>query len=306
VTGPPRAAIDIGTNSVRLLISDGHHDLERHSVITRLGAAVSRTHRLDDDAIDRTLAAIEGYKLVISGKGDPPVHVVATSAARDAVNREVLFDAVEQRLGVRPELLSGEAEARLSFLGAVADLDPASGPFLVVDVGGGSTELALGTTEPSHVCSLEVGAVRLTESELHHDPPLPEELTNAIGLAHDAFDEAMRAEIPDAETAGTLVGVGGTITTLAAIEIGLAVYDRERTHHFRLAREAVEDVFRTLATETLAARKANPGLQPERADVIVGGCCIVVALMRRLHARELLVCDADLLDALVMTAPEGG
>jgi exopolyphosphatase/guanosine-5'-triphosphate,3'-diphosphate pyrophosphatase len=303
VTGSPRAAIDIGTNSVRLLINDGHHDVARHAVITRLGAAVGRTHRLDDDAIERTLAAIEGYQLVLSGNGDPPLRVVATSAARDAVNREVLFEAVEARLGVRPELLSGEAEARLSFLGAVADLDPASGPFLVVDVGGGSTELAMGTREPEAVCSLEVGAVRLTESELHHDPPQPEELTNAIGLAQDALDDAMRVDIPGAEDFGTLIGVGGTITTLAAIEIGLAVYDRDRAHHFRLEREAVEDVFRTLATEPLADRKANPGLQPERADVIVGGCCIVVALMRRLHARELLVCDADLLDALVTIAP---
>jgi exopolyphosphatase/guanosine-5'-triphosphate,3'-diphosphate pyrophosphatase len=296
-----RAAIDIGTNSVRLLISDEHHDIERRSVITRLGADVHRTHRLDDDAIDRTLAAIEGFQLVLSGNGDPRVEVVATSAARDAVNRGVLFDAVEERLGVRPELLSGEAEARLSFVGAVAELDPATGPFLVVDIGGGSTELAFGTREPDALCSLDVGAVRLTESDLRHDPPQPEELTNAIGLAHDALDHALRVELPGAEEFGTLVGVGGTITTLAAIEIGLEVYDRTQVHHFRLERDAIEDVFRTLATEPLADRKANPGLQPERADVIVGGCCVVVALMRRLGARELLVCDADLLDALVMS-----
>jgi exopolyphosphatase/guanosine-5'-triphosphate,3'-diphosphate pyrophosphatase len=126
-------------------------------------------------------------------------------------------------------------------------------------------------------------------------------LTNAIGLAHDALDHALRIELPGAEEFGTLVGVGGTITTVAAIEIGLAVYDRTQVHHFRLDRDAIEDVFRTLATESLADRKANPGLQPERADVIVGGCCVVVALMRRLGARELLVCDADLLDALVMS-----
>ena len=156
MTASRRAAIDIGTNSVRLLISDDHHDIERRAVITRLGAGVNRTHRLDDDAIDRTLAAVEGFQLVLSGNGDPQVRVVATSAARDAVNRDLLFDAVEERVGVRPELLSGEAEARLSFLGAVTELDPSTGPFLVIDIGGGSTELALGLTEPDAVCSLDV------------------------------------------------------------------------------------------------------------------------------------------------------
>jgi len=294
-----RAAIDIGTNSVRLLVRDGDHDVERRSTITRLGAGVDGTRRLAPEAIERTLAAMRDYAGVLATHGRPPLRVVATSAARDAANRDELFAAVAAIVGVEPELLPGTEEARLSFEGAVAGLDPATGPFLVVDIGGGSTELAVGRTTAVATCSLDIGAVRLTESDLLHDPPQPEELTNALGIVHDLVDDALRDDVPMAEDAPVLVGVGGTITTVAAVEIGLVTYDRDRVHHFVLRRDAVEDVFRTLATEPLAARVHNPGLQPERADIIVGGCCVLVAIMRRLHADELVVCDADLLDALV-------
>jgi exopolyphosphatase / guanosine-5'-triphosphate,3'-diphosphate pyrophosphatase len=294
-----RAAIDIGTNSVRLLVRDGDRDLERLSVITRLGAGVDKTGHLGRDAIERTLDTLRDFAGVRGRHGNPPLRVAATSAARDAANCDELFDAVEKILGVAPELLSGEEEARLSFAGAVAGLDPATGPFLVADIGGGSTELAVGTERAEEACSLDIGAVRLTESDLHHDPPQPEELVNAIGIVHDMVDDALRERLPSAEDAPVLVGVGGTITTVAAVEIGLREYDRARVHHFRLRRAAVEDVFRTLATEPLADRIHNPGLQPERADIIVGGCCVLVAIMRLLHADELVVCDADLLDALV-------
>jgi exopolyphosphatase/guanosine-5'-triphosphate,3'-diphosphate pyrophosphatase len=294
-----RAAIDIGTNSVRLLVRDGERDLERRSTITRLGAGVDSARRFAPDAIERTLATVREYADALATLGHPPVRVVATSAARDAGNRDELFGAVAGILGVEPELLPGTEEARLSFEGAVAGLDPATGPFLVVDIGGGSTELAVGTTTASAMCSLDVGAVRLTELALHHDPPQPEELTNALGLVHDLLDDALRDDLPTAEDAPVLVGVGGTITTMAAVEIGLVTYDRDRVHHFRLLRDAAEDVFRTLATEPLAARVHNPGLQPGRADIIVGGCCVLIAIMRRLHADEVIVCDADLLDALV-------
>jgi exopolyphosphatase/guanosine-5'-triphosphate,3'-diphosphate pyrophosphatase len=295
-----RAAIDIGTNSVRLLVrGDGEKDLERISVITRLGAGVNKTGHLAPDAIERALDTLRDFAAVLARHGNPPVRVVATSAARDADNCAEFFDAVAEIIGVTPELLSGEEEARLSFAGAVAGLDPGTGPFLVMDIGGGSTELAVGTTTAEQACSLDVGAVRLTESDLHHDPPQPEELINAIGSVHDLVEDALREQLPSAEDAPVLVGVGGTITTVAAVEIGLPVYDRDQVHHFRLTRAAAEDVFRTLATEPLADRVHNPGLQPERADVIVGGCCVLVAIMRLLHASELIVCDADLLDALV-------
>jgi exopolyphosphatase/guanosine-5'-triphosphate,3'-diphosphate pyrophosphatase len=295
-----RAAIDIGTNSVRLLVMDGRRDLERRADITRLGAEVNRTGELSDEAMERTLAMLYEYRSALDAHGVERVRVVATSAARDAVNRDTFFDAAADVIGTRPELLPGIDEARLSFIGAVAGLDPDDGPFLVIDIGGGSTELAVGTTEADAVHSIDLGAVRLTEMVLHHDPPQPEELTNALGLVDDRLDDALRV-MPAAEDSRTLIGVGGTITSVAAVEIGLAVYDRDRVHHFRLTRAAAEDVFRTLATEPLADRVHNPGLQPGRADVIVGGCVILVAIMRRLHAQELVVCDADLLDALVAT-----
>src|SRR5262245_989480 len=294
-----RAAIDIGTNSVRLLVVEDGRDLERRAVITRLGEGVDHTGELSETAMERTLATLVDFRDVLDGYRVSTPRVVATSAARDAQNRDTFFAAATDVLGAAPELLAGTEEARLSFEGAVAGLDPASGPFLVVDIGGGSTELAVGQATAEASCSLDVGAVRLTETELLHDPPQPEELTNALGVVHDLVDDAVRNDVPTAEDAPVLVGVGGTITTVTAVEIGLAVYDRAQVHHFVLRREAVEDVFRTLATEPLAARVHNPGLQPERADIIVGGCCVLVAIMRRLHADELIVCDADLLDALV-------
>jgi len=292
-----RAAIDIGTNSVRLLVVEDGHDLERRAVITRLGEGVDRTGELSETAMERTLATLVDFRDVLDGYGVSTPRVVATSAARDAQNRDTFFAAATDVLGAAPDLLPGDEEARLSFEGAVADLDPADGPFLVVDIGGGSTELAVGTSTAEGVHSMNVGSVRLTELQLHHDPPQPEELTNALGLVEDRLDDALRI-VPAAEDARTLVGVGGTITSVAAIEIGLPVYDRDRVHRFRLSRAAAEDVFRTLATEPLADRKHNPGLHPDRADVIVGGCVVLVGVMRRLRAPELVVCDADLLDAL--------
>jgi exopolyphosphatase/guanosine-5'-triphosphate,3'-diphosphate pyrophosphatase len=293
-----RAVIGIGTNSVRLLVVDGDRDLERRAVITRLGEGVNDSGELSETAMERTLATLFEYRDLLDAHGVARPRVVATSAARDAANRATFFDAVADVLGTPPELLPGDEEARLSFAGAVAGLDAGDGPFLVVDIGGGSTELAAGTTAAEGVHSMNVGSVRLTESELHHDPPQPEELINALGIVEDRLDDALRL-VPAAADTRTLVGVGGTITTVAAIEIGLAVYDRDRVHHFRLTRAAAEDVFRTLATEPLAARVHNPGLQPGRADVIVGGCVILVAIMRKFHASDLVVCDADLLDALV-------
>jgi exopolyphosphatase/guanosine-5'-triphosphate,3'-diphosphate pyrophosphatase len=291
------AAIDIGTNSTRLLILDRDgRAVVRRSIITRLGAGVDATRVLAPDAIERTLAVLTSYRAEIDEHGVARRRVIATSAARDARNRDELFAQVEAVVGFRPELLDGGEEGRLAFAGATAGLDPESGPFLVIDIGGGSTELIVGTTEPEHVRSLDLGCVRLTESELHHDPPRAEELSNAIGLVADHVDDVAR-EIPALLDARTVVGVAGTITTVAAVELGLATYDREATHHFVLTRAAAEDVFRTLATEPLVQRRHNPGLAPERADVIVAGCCILVALMRRLRLDHITVSESDLLDA---------
>jgi exopolyphosphatase/guanosine-5'-triphosphate,3'-diphosphate pyrophosphatase len=228
------------------------------------------------------------------------VRMTATSAARDAANREDFFAAAEAAVGTRPELLSGEEEGRLSFLGATADLDPALGPFLIADIGGGSTEFSYGTTECEGALSLDMGCVRFTEKYLEHDPPRPEELVAALSVAEAFVDDVPQA-IPAATAARTFVGLAGTVTTAAAVELGLATYDREQIHHFVLTKDAVEDVFRTLATECRADRIHNPGLEEARADVIVGGMCVLVTIMRRLGFDACLVSESDILDGLALS-----
>ena len=296
-------AIDIGTNSTRVLAGrragDGTLEiLERVNTITRLGQDVGRTGRLGDEAIERTLACLRGYREVLDRHGAERIRVAATSASRDAGNRDEFFAAVEEIVGVRPELLSGEEEGRLSFLGATGDLDHALGPFLIVDIGGGSTEFIAGTNRVEGVMSVDVGCVRLTEKFIDHDPPLPEELTACISLADAYLDDVLR-EVPAAADARTLVGLAGTITNVAAVEIGR--YDRDLVHHFRLTRSAAEDVFRTLATESHAQRIHNPGLEEARADVIVGGLCVLVAVFRRLGFDEMTVSETDILDGLALS-----
>jgi exopolyphosphatase/guanosine-5'-triphosphate,3'-diphosphate pyrophosphatase len=201
---------------------------------------------------------------------------------------------------VRPELLTGDEEGALTFAGATAELDLADGPFLVVDIGGGSTEFAVGTTEPDGVISVDMGCVRITEKFLHSDPPSPEELSQAISVIHAYLDDVTR-EVPATLDAARLDGLAGTVSTMAAVEIGLAEYDRDRIHHFVLTHEAAEDVFRTLALEKRADRVHNPGLEEARADVIVGGAAILVTIMRHFDFAECLVSEADILDGLVMS-----
>ena len=277
--GPVLAAVDCGTNSTRLLVSEGgDRTLERLMRITRLGQAVDATGELAPAAVDRTLDVLREYRGVMDGLGVERVRMTATSAARDAANRETFFGGAEDIVGVRPELLSGEAEGRLSFLGATAALDPADGPFLVADIGGGSTEFAVGTTEP----------------------PAPEELSQVVSVARDHLEDVAR-ELPASREARRFVGLAGTVTTVAAVEQGLPQYDRDRIHHFVLTRPAAEDVFRTLATESRAERIHNPGLEEARADVIVGGAAILVAVMRFFDFAECLVSEADILDGLVLS-----
>jgi exopolyphosphatase/guanosine-5'-triphosphate,3'-diphosphate pyrophosphatase len=301
------ASLDLGTNSTRVLVArpdGGRLDvLERHNTITRLGQGVGSSGRLADEAVERTLACLGRYREVLDRHGVGRIRAAATSAARDAANREEFFDAVEQVAGVRPELLTGAEEGRMSFLGATGDLDHALGPFVIVDIGGGSTEFIVGTDQVEGVMSVDVGCVRLTEKFLAHDPPQPEELAACISFTDAYLDDVVR-EVPAVADARTLVGVAGTITTVAAVEIGLATYDRDRIHHFRLTRDAAEDVFRTLATESRADRIHNPGLEEARADVIVGGCCVLVAIFRRFGFDEMIVSEADILDGLALSLVE--
>jgi exopolyphosphatase/guanosine-5'-triphosphate,3'-diphosphate pyrophosphatase len=268
--------------------------------ITRLGQGVNATKMLAPEAIERTAAVLREYRAAMDELGVEHVRITATSAARDAANREDFFSVAKETVGVEPELLSGDEEARLSFRGATADLDPADGPFLIVDIGGGSTEFVIGTTEPDAALSVDMGCVRITEQELHHDPPTAEELSISLSLI-DAYLDDVDREVPGVSEARTFVGLAGTITTVAAVEIGLAEYDRERIHHFHLTHAAAEDVFRTLATESHDDRLANPGLEAERADVIVGGCCILVAIFRHWGFDECLVSEADILDGLALS-----
>lgn len=294
---PTVAAIDCGTNSTRLLISRDGATLDRRMVITRLGKGVDATGQLDPEAIERTLAVLREFRGAMDEHRVERVRVAATSAARDASNSEDFFGPAAEVIGQRPELLSGEDEGNLSFTGATADLDKGDGPFLVIDIGGGSTECMVGLDQAEHVRSFDIGCVRLTEKHLTSDPPAPEELSNAIAEATAWFEDLGR-EVPAVHDVRTVVGVAGTITTVAAVEIGMPAYDRSATHHFQLTRDAAEDVFRTLATERLADRVHNPGLEPERADVIVGGLCVLVAFVRALGIDEILVSESDILDGL--------
>ncbi|MDQ3895732.1 MAG: Ppx/GppA family phosphatase [Actinomycetota bacterium] len=296
------AGIDCGTNSTRLLVADGEgRTVERLMRITRLGQGVDGAGRLASEAIDRTVAVLREYRDVMDGHGVERVRMTATSAARDASNREDFFTAAKEVVGAAPELLGGDEEARLSFLGATSELDADDGPFLVADVGGGSTEFAVGVPpEPDGVFSADIGCVRLTEKFLHSDPPLPEELSQAFDVVRGHLDDVARV-IPSVTEARRFVGLAGTVTTMAAIEMGLATYDRDRIHHFVLTRAAAEDVFRTLATERRADRLHNPGLEEARADVIVGGAIVVTAIMRYFELDECLVSEADILDGLVLS-----
>ena len=292
------AAVDCGTNSTRLLIGDGRRSVERLMRITRMGEGVDATGRLAPQAIDRVVGVLREFRSSMDRHGVTRCRVTATSAARDAANRDEFFDVAEAVLGHRPELLSGIEEGRLSFAGATTDLDPVDGPFLVLDIGGGSTEFVVGTTEVEGTLSCDIGCVRLTEQWIEHDPPLPEELVACLSIAEGHVDDVLRV-VPAAAGARTLVGLAGTVSCVAAVEIGLATYDRDRIHHFRLHREAVEDVFRTLATETRAERLENPGMEEDRADVIVGGVAILVKVMRQMGFDECLVSESDILDGLV-------
>jgi exopolyphosphatase/guanosine-5'-triphosphate,3'-diphosphate pyrophosphatase len=301
--GQRYAAVDCGTNSTRLLISDGVTTDERLMRITRLGAGVDASRGLAPDAIERVLDCLRDYRRVMDRYVLAGVRISATSAARDAANRQDFFGPAAEIIGAEPELLGGEEEARLSFQGATSDLDPADGPFLVVDIGGGSTEFALGGIEDGRaVCwralSVDVGCVRMTEQFLHSDPPSPEELSSCLSVLALHWDDVLR-ELGPSATAARLVGLAGTVSNVASVEQGLAAYDRDLIHHFVLTKAAVEDVFRTLATEPLADRLHNPGLEEARGDVIVGGMCILVSVMRSFGFDQCLVSEADILDGLI-------
>ena len=299
MTGPV-AAIDCGTNSTRLLIVEGGETRERRTSITRLGERVGVNGQLDREAIARTLDRLRTYRDLLDHHHVSALRITATSAARDASNRAEFLTAAAEIVGADVELLAGDEEAALSFLGAASTLGVDDGPYLVVDIGGGSTEFSYGTERCEASLSTDIGCVRLTEKYIHHDPPRPEELVACLSLAELHVNDLARA-IPRIGDGCRLVGVAGTITTAAAVELGLMEYDREQIHHMSLSKEAAEDVFRTLAVEAREDRIHNPGLEDARADVIVAGMCILVTVMRYFDFDSCLVSETDILDGLVLS-----
>lgn len=308
------AAIDCGTNSIRLLVADvtesfdglkDLRDLHREMRIVRLGKGVDATGRLDPDALERTRVALVDYAVAARRKGAERIRMVATSATRDASNREDFFAMVRDTLGVEAEIISGDEEARLSFVGAVGDLDPDDGPFVVTDVGGGSTEVVVGrlsdgVAEVSAARSVDMGSVRLTERCLPSDPPSEDEVAAARVVAAQVLGEAFAA-VP-VEGVRTWVGVAGTITTLSGIAQELPAYDPEAVHLSRLSRDDLHRVADLLIRSPRAEREKHGALHPGRVDVIGAGSLVVQALADELHARagidRVVVSEHDILDGI--------
>ena len=308
------AAIDCGTNSIRLLVADvstgsdggfSLRDVHREQRVVRLGQGVDASGVLAPEALARTRAALVDYVAVLRRKGTERVRMVATSATRDAANRDDFFGMVRDTLGVDAEVISGDEEASLSFIGAVGDLDASDGPFVVVDVGGGSTELVVGAIEDGaatvHAArSVDIGSVRLTERCLPGDPPSDEEVAQAREVATGILDEAFAA-VPVAG-ARTWVGVAGAITTLSAVAQRLTRYDPDAVHLSRLSRADLDRVAADLLGMSRAERAIHPSIDPGRIDVIGGGALIVDVLARGLekHAgiTELVVSEHDILDGI--------
>jgi exopolyphosphatase/guanosine-5'-triphosphate,3'-diphosphate pyrophosphatase len=300
------AAVDCGTNSLRLLLAEidpgraGLTDVVRRMEIVRLGQGVDQTGRLAPEALARTMAVLREYADVIARSGAQAVRMVATSATRDADNVAEFVRLVKEVLGVAPEVLTGDEEAVLSFTGATAELaaGPDPGPFLVADIGGGSTEFVLGEVgrRPAHTISVNIGCVRMTERHLRGDPPASQEVGAAVADIDAALD-TVAAAVP-ARDARTLIGLAGSVTTVAAIAMGLPAYDATRIHHARVAAADVHSVTRGLLAQTRAERAALGVMHPGRADVIGGGALVLDRLMQRFGFTEVLVSEHDILDGM--------
>jgi exopolyphosphatase/guanosine-5'-triphosphate,3'-diphosphate pyrophosphatase len=295
------AIIDIGSTSIRMLVGgEFHHD------IARLGEGLSVGGVITPDALGRAESAFAQFAAIASARGSTRTVAVATAAARRAQNTDVLFDIAEQAFGSRPTLLSGDDEGRLAFAGATAGR---TGRVMVVDIGGASTEFAAGTTDGGldAVYSADIGAASVTDQFFITDPPAPAELSAALSVAELHLVDAQR-EIPHFASytqPGQVVGIGGTITTMAAVEIGLDPFDPAQIEGFSLTIEAAEDVFRTLATETEADRAFNPGLGKDRAAMIVGGSCVLIETMRQLGLGEIVVSTAGLIEGVAQSLARG-
>lgn len=298
------AAVDCGTNSIRLLVADLDPDtgtlgeIDRRMEIVRLGEGVDRTGRLAPAALARTFAACDTYADVIRRAGAERVRFVATSASRDVDNRDEFVAGVRDRLGVDPEVVTGDEEAALSFAGATRELlaTDTPQPFLVVDIGGGSTELVLGGTSVEAARSVDVGCVRMTERHLHDDPPSPAQVAAARADVEAAVDLAGQT-VPLDKTR-TLVGLAGSVTTVAAMALDLPTYDRDRIHHAYLAAADVHRVADALLAMSHDQREALPFMHPGRVDVIGAGALVLAIVMERVPVDSVLVSEHDILDGI--------
>ncbi|MER6157177.1 Ppx/GppA phosphatase family protein [Streptomyces sp. NPDC001868] len=304
------AAVDCGTNSIRLLVADADPatgelvELDRRMIIVRLGQGVDRTGRLAPEALERTFAACREYAAVIKELGAERVRFVATSASRDAENRDDFVRGVFDILGVEPEVISGDQEAEFSFTGATEELKERADlarPYLVVDIGGGSTEFVVGDDHVRGARSVDIGCVRLTERHLVRDgvvvdPPLPEQIA-AIRADIEAALDLAEENVPLRE-AHTLVGLAGSVTTLSAIAQDLPAYDSAAIHHSRITYDRVREITEWLLRSTHAEREAVPSMHPGRVDVIAAGALVLLSIMERIGAAEVVVSEHDILDGI--------
>jgi exopolyphosphatase/guanosine-5'-triphosphate,3'-diphosphate pyrophosphatase len=312
------ASIDCGTNSIRLLVADvpaegGHTDLLRRMEVVRLGQGVDATGRLAPEAIERTRLVLVEYAAATRNLGATAVRMVATSATRDAANRTDFEDMVLDVLGQKPDVATGREEAELSFLGATASLDaaarahgsaPPRPPFLVVDIGGGSTEFVLGDGDGVRAAqSVDIGCVRMTERHLHGDPPSAEQIQRAEDDIRAALAE-VTAEVPVGEAA-SLVGLAGSVTTVAALALELPAYDPDAIHGSRIPIDAVRTVTADLLAATRERRAAMPVMHPGRVDVIGAGSLILRVLMDEFGMAEVVVSEHDILDGIALRLARG-
>jgi exopolyphosphatase / guanosine-5'-triphosphate,3'-diphosphate pyrophosphatase len=294
------AAIDCGTNSIRLLIADVSHgklvDVVRTMIIVRLGEGVDKTGAFAPAALDRTFAATREFAELIKEHDVKAVRFCATSASRDASNRGAFITGIDSILGIPPEIITGEEEAALSFAGATGGLDKSSGPFLVIDIGGGSTEFVLGTNTVDAAESVNIGCVRMSERHMISDPPSQQEIRTTIADVDVAISQAM-AQVP-VERMKTLVAVAGTATTIAAAALELDSYQPDRIHGSVISLAQVTDVRDRFVRMTKAERAALPYMHPGRVDVIAAGSVVLARVMERVSASEVTISEHDILDGI--------
>jgi exopolyphosphatase/guanosine-5'-triphosphate,3'-diphosphate pyrophosphatase len=297
------AAIDCGTNSIRLLIADidgnNFREIVRDMEIVRLGQGVDQTGQFHPDAIARTLAAVDKFAAEIAKRGVEKIRFCATSATRDATNRHLFVDGVRERLGIELEVISGEEEAALSFAGAIKDLDPSNGPFLVVDIGGGSTEFVFGTSTVEAAKSVNIGCVRMSERHFASDPATPEQIEAARADIQAAIAHA--AEVVPITMAKTLVAVAGTATTVAAAALDLPEYDRYAIHLSRISAKQTHDAATMFATKTREQRLSLGYMHPGRVDVIAAGSLVLSEIMKATGATEFVASESDILDGMAFS-----